>query len=425
MVARPTTTLLDSATARTIEIKLSELKIKEDYEKAIRPLNQLEYNHLHLSISQQGVQVPIEINENNEILDGHHRVKISKELGLQSIPARIHSFGSDPLAAEKQFIYIINVIRRHITDFTKVELAQSQFMVSARTAAKLKGRVREYLAAKTGVSPATCARALKLIEEGSSEQKQKLRQGSPINKEYEILLKQQKRATLSQRGDANDQLPERIRLLQGDFVEKSQEIAPNSIDLILVDPPYAINELPLYKELGQLAQRVLKDGGSLVTYCNTQAIPAILEYMKDAGLQFNWIIAIKLKSPFGRYWPSKVSIKYKPLLWFVKGQPGNIDFIGDLIDSDTPDKTAHNWEQSMIEADHVISRLTVKNQTVLDCMMGSGTTAIAALNLGRKFIGCEIDEQSFVKAKNRIIKYCRDNKINFQKANQKKKGASN
>ena len=54
------------------------------------------------------------------------------------------------------------------------------------------------------------------------------------------------------------------------------------------------------------------------------------------------------------------------------------------------------------EAQHVISRLTVENQTVLDLMMGSGTTGIAALQLNRKFIGIEIDPDTFEIAKSRI-----------------------
>ena len=40
--------------------------------------------------------------------------------------------------------------------------------------------------------------------------------------------------------------------------------------------------------------------------------------------------------------------------------------------------------------------------TILDLFMGSGTTGVAALNLNRKFIGVEIDENYFNIAKSRI-----------------------
>jgi DNA modification methylase len=59
-------------------------------------------------------------------------------------------------------------------------------------------------------------------------------------------------------------------------------------------------------------------------------------------------------------------------------------------------------EQSTIEAEHVIKRLTVENQVVLDTFMGIGTTGLAALNLNRKFIGIENDPNVFKIAKSRL-----------------------
>ena len=44
------------------------------------------------------------------------------------------------------------------------------------------------------------------------------------------------------------------------------------------------------------------------------------------------------------------------------------------------------------------------NDTVLDCFAGSGTTGVAALELDRNFIGCEINPEYFEKSKIRIEK---------------------
>ena len=46
-----------------------------------------------------------------------------------------------------------------------------------------------------------------------------------------------------------------------------------------------------------------------------------------------------------------------------------------------------------------IKNLTIKSQTVLDSMMGSGTTWIAVLKLNRKFIGIEKDSETFKMAR--------------------------
>jgi 16S rRNA G966 N2-methylase RsmD len=80
--------------------------------------------------------------------------------------------------------------------------------------------------------------------------------------------------------------------------------------------------------------------------------------------------------------------------------------MGDFIESTRPetDKALHEWEQSTVEAEYIIKNLTWENQTVLDPMMGSGTTGIAASRLKRRFIGIEKDWNSFRIAKMRINK---------------------
>ncbi len=51
----------------------------------------------------------------------------------------------------------------------------------------------------------------------------------------------------------------------------------------------------------------------------------------------------------------------------------------------------------------VIKLLTDPGETVLDCFMGSGTTAIAALSLGRPFIGIEIEPEYAALARKHIL----------------------
>ncbi|MGC2383978.1 MAG: DNA methyltransferase, partial [Nitrososphaeraceae archaeon] len=83
-----------------------------------------------------------------------------------------------------------------------------------------------------------------------------------------------------------------------------------------------------------------------------------------------------------------------PMLWYYKGpqRENTIELIEDLIKSETPVKILHKWQQSLIEAEKIISRVTVENQVVLDPMMGVGTNGIAALKLKRRFVGIEKDK---------------------------------
>jgi DNA modification methylase len=143
----------------------------------------------------------------------------------------------------------------------------------------------------------------------------------------------------------------------------------------------------------------------LVTYANHCLVPEITKIVEEFGLNRQWIIAVKLSGPFAHFHPKKASIKWKPLLWFVKGDKTNsLDYISDFIESRSAEKATFEWEQNTIEAEHIISRLTVEGQTVCDPMMGEGTSGVAATKLDRKFIGIEINSKRFDVAKSRILK---------------------
>ena len=175
--------------------------------------------------------------------------------------------------------------------------------------------------------------------------------------------------------------------------------------MIFTDPPYGIEYLDLYVDLGKFANRVLKDGGSLVTFIGQHNMIKLGSSLEAAGLRYLWPICVKHSGHFAkaRLSGTTISIAWKPLLWFVKGEKtGNSSWIVDYIESSAPDKVAHDWQQSTVEAEHVINGLTVENQIIVDPFMGSGTTGIAAIKLNRKFIGIEIDKAHYFNAIQRI-----------------------
>jgi site-specific DNA-methyltransferase (adenine-specific) len=226
-----------------------------------------------------------------------------------------------------------------------------------------------------------------------------------VDKGFKIIQKRIKRDQILAAAKSYVSNPRIETLFHGDFRKESKKIPDGSVDLIYTDPPYHSEDILLYRDLASAAFRVLKDGGSLVTNGNHCLIPEITKYMEDAGLTRQWVLAVKLSGPFAHFHPKKVSIKWKPLLWFVKGnKPDSHDYLSDFIESKVPEKNSHEYEQSPIEAEHVISRLTLESQTVFDPLMGSGTSGVAAIKLTRKFIGIEIDSVEFEIAKAKIIR---------------------
>ncbi|CAN5533173.1 hypothetical protein BH18THE2_BH18THE2_26300 [soil metagenome] len=409
------------------------IKIKEDYAALVPKLSQQDYESLKLSIKENGLYMPLIVNQDMILLDGHHRYNACVELRIDP-KVEVKSF-NDPLF-EKLFVIHANMKRRQLTTAQKVEMGYTikpvyEELARRNSLSNLKhantnsdnrndnenagssgshepvGRVNETIAKEVGLSRATYQRGETVLKDAPGIWNEQIRTGKlTINRAYNIHKKSLRKEELSRSAEAAA-VSESIRLLQGDFVEKStKEIIPNNaVDLMFTDPPYGVDAIPLYKDLAIIASRVLKDGGSLVTYAGHCMIPTIIHMMENAGLTFWWLIAIKLSGQYARAYHRGVSIKWKPLLWFVRGQKKNaIDFVSDYIESKAPEKVLHEWEQSHIEAEHIISRLTVENQLVFDPMMGSGTTGIAALRLNRKFLGIEIDKEKFEIAKKRMSK---------------------
>jgi tRNA G10 N-methylase Trm11 len=436
------------------------IKINPEYSKLVNPLSNTEYEALKSSIKNKGLHLPIIINQDNVILDGHNRLKICQELGIEP-KFKVKEF-QDPLQ-EKEFVIEVNLKRRHLNSFQIAELEYKKEEIykeraKLRSFSNLKnvnkeinlskapndaieinietGKVSEIIAKKTGLSPRTYERAKKIIEEGSDEVKEKLRTNkTTISKEYDKIQKDIRRQELlsqisniqsqNNKNDSNQFQNNNCKLIYGDFIEKSQkEIPDSSVDLILTDPPYGREYLPLYHELANLAVRVLKHGGSLVFYVGHIILDQVIRIFHDVSLTSNnsinlkywWTLAVKHSGHHTKIHPRYVFAEWKPLLWYIKGDRINdlviSNTIGDCIESTPPLKIEHEWQQSTTEAEYIIENLTIENQTVLDPMMGSGTTGITALKLNRKFIGIEINPETFEIAKLRIneLKFERNKK---------------
>ena len=206
------------------------------------------------------------------------------------------------------------------------------------------------------------------------------------------------------------------------MTEKGQEIDSESISLIYTDPPYPTEHLHIYSQLAALANEVLEPGGSIVTNIGQHNLQKILDIFSSNNLKYWWQIAVKHTGATKAFHQRKVFVLWKPLLWFVKGDKLSTsypitalnDYLYDYVESRPPEKILHPWEQSTVEAEHVIKKLTVENQLVLDPLMGSGTTGIAALNLKRRFIGIEKDTENFKIAEAKLTSHicANDNKNN-------------
>jgi hypothetical protein len=182
----------------------------------------------------------------------------------------------------------------------------------------------------------------------------------------------------------------------GDFREVLGGIEPGSAALVLTDPPYPAEYLPLWTDLGKFASTALADGGSLVAYCGQSILPAALDRL-SVHLRYWWTIA--LIHGTSQMIPGKyVSAGWKPLLWFVKEHRGSDTMLADTVHGGTARKTVPTgddggWAQSTEPLEPIVSALTAPGDLIVDPFAGSGTTGIVATRFHRRFIGAELGPQ--------------------------------
>ena len=71
----------------------------------------------------------------------------------------------------------------------------------------------------------------------------------------------------------------------------------------------------------------------------------------------------------------------------------------------------HPTQKPVALMEYLIKTYTNEGEMVLDFTFGSGTTGVACVNLNRKFIGIELDENYFEIGKNRILEAAGDTNV--------------
>lgn len=213
-----------------------------------------------------------------------------------------------------------------------------------------------------------------------------------------------------------------FELHHGDFREL--ELKPGSVDAIVTDPPYPAEHLPLYGRmprsfdeygaavygdmdesgLSEVAAEVLKPGGVCVVMCGQTWLPEVMQRLSQR-LTYHWTAAYL--TPGGQavqVFPRKVNTFWKPILIFRNGEGPPLEWFGDVAKSDVNDndKRFHHWGQSESGMADLIKRLTRPSEVVLDPFMGAGTTGVAALALGRSFVGCDVNADHVESARDRL-----------------------
>jgi len=199
-------------------------------------------------------------------------------------------------------------------------------------------------------------------------------------------------------------LPEKVKSIikQGDFRKLIKELSDNSIDLILTDPPYPKEFLPLWEDLAKEAIRVLKPGGFLITYSGTCHLPEVISSL-GKYLDYYYTIILYHKGGTGQNFSVNMWDRAKPIfIYYKEPRTKQETWIENLIESPTPDKNMHKWGQGVEPFIKLIETFSQVNDKILDPFMGAGVVLEACAKTNRHFIGYEIKKEFYNLVQRRI-----------------------
>ena len=111
--------------------------------------------------------------------------------------------------------------------------------------------------------------------------------------------------------------------------------------------------------------------------------------------------------PYRRGLEDKNSSNYNAVKRLRNGNPTGTRFPRDVLKVSWRSafgKTLHPTQKPVSLCEYFIKTYSNKGDIILDPFIGSGTTAVAAINTERKYIGFEKDDKYFEIAKNRLEK---------------------
>jgi len=234
-------------------------------------------------------------------------------------------------------------------------------------------------------------------------------------------------------------MKESFTLLHGDCLDLLQSLPDASVDMIAADLPYGTtackwDSVIPFEPLWAQYRRVLKPRAAAVLTAS-QPFTSALVVSNLKGFRYQWVwqkerpsnpqlaklqplkvhedvLVFSAESP--RYFPQglreipesdrRVHRPERNSLGHCKRKPYTQTHTGypKSIQAFASERGLHPTQKPVALMEYLIRTYTCPGDTVLDNCMGSGTTGVAAMNTGRRFVGMEREAEYFEIARSRI-----------------------
>ena len=227
-----------------------------------------------------------------------------------------------------------------------------------------------------------------------------------------------------------------------DCVEGIRErVADDSVDAVITDPPYGVNAdlgasvtmshdgfkvdremsketvdndgledaLKVFEETVKEIKRVGKDHVHIYAFAAFRTYDKFRDILEQYGFKVqNCLVWVKNDSTPIRAWTdekAKYAYNHEFVLFAVGDSPSELYVDGDPDDvlkypsgryaDESNGVTDHPTQKPLSMISELVQNSTRKGDTILDPFMGSGTTAVAAIQNERNYVGFELDEDNY------------------------------
>jgi len=387
---------------------------------------------LKRSIESVGLQNPVAVDEQKNVIDGHDRRDVCSELGIDWMAGADVRIGLTD-EQKKALAIDLNMWRKtlHLTrenrnelidvyliahpELSETQIAElfgvNQSTINRRKAALMQTHKLAPVTAtvgKDGVRRNVGKRGgARLTIKSEKEFDSLMPDIVEVGDDLQGIIRRPKRfASIAERkrklAGVKDvqELPAETKLHHCDW--RDLEIEDGSVDVVLTDVLWALDHRQDWCELAERAKKWLKPAGVFASLIGSFSLPHLYqEVMKH--LQPIAVISVFLKQGRRNWKDTKMIERWRPVPVFAL-RPKELHG-DDVIFSEGAEKDFHDYQQSVSVFTELLKRLSKPGDLVVDPCMGTGTTGLACLSLGegRQFIGCDRDPKMYGIARHRMV----------------------
>ena len=203
------------------------------------------------------------------------------------------------------------------------------------------------------------------------------------------------------------------RILCGDCSELLRDLDPNSVDLVVTDPPYIARYRDrsgrtianddrgawLYPAFAEV-YRVLKVGRFCASFYGWPHVEKFMAVWRLVGFRPVGHVVWRKRYPSSRRF---LGYCHEQAFLLAKGEPVvPADPIRDVLDWQYTGNALHPTQKPVSALTPIIGAFSRRGELVLDPFCGSGSTLVAAASLSRGYLGIDIDAEHCETARTRL-----------------------